>query len=101
MQLKVKSVRGDGTAVVSTRGFRRIVGYPGGEPMIEFVARSNAKRCVEIYNACFPNGNQWAEAVKYGEKLNTRKAFRMIELTLGVPGKAAKRKPARRGVLGR
>ncbi len=67
MSEKIIKVNADGTSLVSTRGYRRIVGYPGGRPLVEFVSKSNAKRCVEIYNGCFPDSSQWAEAITYGE----------------------------------
>jgi hypothetical protein len=83
--LRVISVQADGSVVVSTRNFRRVVD-DRGRVLIEFVNASNAKNCVEIFNSCFPNGESWAESITY------REAYRRQQAA----GRAARRVPRRR-----
>lgn len=64
--LRVVGLNADGSAVVSTRGFRRIVDDRGGV-VVELVAANNAQSCVDIYNSVFPNGERRAEAITYRE----------------------------------
>ncbi len=66
MPLKAARVLSDGSAVVSTRGLRRIADE-NGRVIVEFACASRARELVESYNSCFPNGESWAEAITYRE----------------------------------
>ena len=82
--LSVIKTHRDGSATVSTRGFRRIVDQ-NGRAIQEFVAAANAKNCVETFNACFPNGEQRARAVTY-------KQAAAMEAANSKPAKRSQRK---------
>jgi hypothetical protein len=64
IMLKAIKVNRDGSVVISTRGFRRILDEKGNV-LIELVAADNAKRCVEVYDSCFKNGESRARVVTY------------------------------------
>lgn len=63
--LRVIEIRRDGSAVVDTRGLRRIVSQPGGRVLVEFARAANAANLVKLYNDGFPSGEHWAESIAY------------------------------------
>lgn len=76
MELKVLHIQKNGNVVVSGRGLRRIVDYPGGKVAMELVPANEAARIVKLHNDCFPDGSHWCEAFKYGEPIKSRRRRR-------------------------
>jgi len=65
--MKVLQVRADGSALVSTRGLRRIVDKISGKTIMEFVPCDNAREQAEFWNSMWPDGTSVAEAITYRE----------------------------------
>ena len=61
--MKILKVRNDGTAIVSTRGLRRVVIQPGNEIADELLTVDEAAAFVEGFNS--PSGEFRAKVVKY------------------------------------
>jgi hypothetical protein len=66
--LDVREINGDGTAIVSTLGLRRVV-RKSGEILAELLEPYEADAICATVRNCNPLPDRWAESIDYAEAL--------------------------------
>lgn len=87
---KVLQINSDGTALVSTRGLRRVVLQPGNEIADELCTPHEAAAYVRGYNKtgeAIGSTESYAEAITYGEALAAKRTAKKKQPAKQQPAK--------------